>query len=250
MPKKVSRPASKERSIEYSSSAAWKARLSRSPAPSSSSPDSMLATPGLPAGSCAAAALEGERHGDQRHGVLLDQPGLDALRADHALDVDRPRVPANASGGEEKAERETASAVELHGSGMLRLHDGFFDGLADQVAGDRSAEVEILAGRGLTVVDGDGIDRGRPVLHVLQGLAGGSAVPNDAGERRWRCPRSRPSAANSRCLARASSVIGDAVGDDRRDLRVDSPPRPGRASGRRAARRRTTKIASPSVPDW
>ena len=53
-PVKASRPASKESSTAFSSSADWKAWLSRSPAPSSSRPDSILATPGLPAGSCAA----------------------------------------------------------------------------------------------------------------------------------------------------------------------------------------------------
>ena len=53
-PSKTSRPASKLMPIDRSSRRAWNAWLSRSPAPSSSRPESMLATPGLSAGSCAA----------------------------------------------------------------------------------------------------------------------------------------------------------------------------------------------------
>ena len=53
VPKKSSRPASNDMPIESSSSFAWKVLLSMPPAPSSSMPESMLARPGLSAGSWA-----------------------------------------------------------------------------------------------------------------------------------------------------------------------------------------------------
>jgi hypothetical protein len=57
-----------------------------SPAPSSSMPPRKCATPSLPSGAWTLPPLEGEAHGDQWDGVLLDEPGRYAAGAFDNLD--------------------------------------------------------------------------------------------------------------------------------------------------------------------
>ena len=60
------------------------------PAPSSSKPANIVASPSLPSGSWRAAAPNRNFERHQWHGVALDEPRLDAAGRDHSLDVFRP----------------------------------------------------------------------------------------------------------------------------------------------------------------
>ena len=188
-PENVSREASNERPIEYSSSAVWKARLSSGPAPSSSSPESRLATPALPAGSCAEppskakeTAITGTVCSSTSHASMPF--GLTTRCMSTA-----PALPASASGAKRRP-RATAGPVSFMdgnapGSGWVLRR------LADEIAGDRSPDVEVLPRRRVDRVDGDGVDRRRPGLRLLPASSRWSARCRASGRARWRCPRHR-----------------------------------------------------------
>ncbi len=110
---------------------------SRSPAPSSSRPATMLATPGLSAGSCVGAAGEGEIHGDHGNGRLAAPARLRCRRA---------RRRARCLVAPERA-RATAAAPqrgsEAAGGGRTQRSRAFLLALRgrvlDQIAGHRAA---------------------------------------------------------------------------------------------------------------
>src|SRR5690606_37780267 len=91
-----------------------------------------------------------------------------------------PAGPARTTGAKSKPNPAASDLMfmdRLRGSGRALL------GRADQVAGHRPADVEVLPGGGVDLLDGDGIDGGRPILRLLDGLAAGERHAEGAGER-------------------------------------------------------------------
>jgi len=74
------------------------------------------------------AAGKGEVDGDQRHRGIAHQPGLDAARADHALDRHRlgRRGVRQHGAGDERGRHAGAEAAENGGHG--RAHERFSSG--------------------------------------------------------------------------------------------------------------------------
>ena len=111
-------------------------------------------------------------------------------------------------------------------------------GSPTQVAGHRRRMSRYLRGGGLDLVDGDGVDRRRPGLHVLDGARRWSARCRSSGRARTGCPRRRSVAAIRRRLARASSSSLTPLGDQSATIAVDRRLERRRASTPAAARRR------------